>query len=96
MLNTHQTPAPIGEPIRIALTAAYQLPLLSEHLRDPYPLVPGMDYVDASAEELEPALRDLVRDEYRCGVLGQNLHRALCVERTFRSEVEAAVKDLRS
>lgn len=96
MLNTHQTPVEIGEPIRIALTAAYRLPLVSEHLRDPYPLVPGMDYVDATADELPAVVRDLVRDDYRCAVLGENLYRALCVDRTFQSEVQAAAREVRA
>ncbi len=93
MLNIHQTPAFIGEPLRFALAAAYSLVLLSEHLEDPYPMVAGVHYVDftepKTAAEMIGSLR---KDSSDWIQTGSNLHQLLCEEFTFERCVREAVK----
>jgi len=90
MLNVHQTPALIGEPLRFALAAAYALPMVSEELADPWPLAAGRDFVSARWAGLPEALAAAIADP-ALPEIGRALHQRLCVDRTFRSAVEEAL-----
>lgn len=91
MLNVHQTPAPLGEPLRFAVAAAYGLPLVSETLADPYPLVRGTDFLEASPGDLVAAVRGALATP---GLPrhGAALRARLCDEWTFRRGVEDAAR----
>ncbi len=92
MLNVHQTPALIGEPIRFALTAAYKMPMISETLADPYPLASGVDYLEAPFDGLVGVVSRFISVIHpSTSKLGNNLHQRLCVEWTFRRGVEEGV-----
>lgn len=94
MLSVHQNdkPAPMEEPLRIALAAAYELPLVSEHVRYPLPLIAGVHYADAKYGQLVATVDALLRMPALASDLGNNLRQLLCVERTFRACVEEALR----
>lgn len=86
MLHVHQYPLALYTPLRFALAAAYALPLVSESLLDAFPLTGLIE---------EAAYGDLVSRVIAVGSnpsdRGTRLFQALCVDRTFRSEVELAL-----
>ena len=92
MVNVHQTDALIGEPIRFAMTAAYRLAMISETMVDPFPLVPGHDYIEVPFGGVIDAVRkstSMSPDELEW--LGNNLFERLCREWPFRRGVEEGV-----
>lgn len=96
MLNVHQTPSPVGEPLRFALAAAYKLALMTETLAAPDPLVPSYDCAMAPAEDIAQNTMEWVRSEAENHAavsdrLGERLHETLCVKHPFAQEVRAAV-----
>jgi hypothetical protein len=93
MVNIHQTPAPIMEPLRFALAASYGLPLLSETCADPWPLVEGQEILMAPYEELSDAIHEWLKRP-DLDVLGDALRRKLVEEWSFRKGVEAAMKGI--
>lgn len=92
MINVHKTPAPIGEPLRFALAAAFRIPLITETLSDPWPMVDGVHFISSGANTLRQKVREsLARKDLR--EFGERLYALLCVEKTFGSCVlEAAAK----
>lgn len=84
MVYVHQTPMPIGAPIRMAIAAAYGLPVISERLGDPHPHVPGHDLVMADYDRLVPAAMEALRSPEHLAEVGRNLRRRLCLENPFR------------
>lgn len=91
MLNVHQTPAPIGEPLRFALAAAYAMPLFSETMANPWPLVEGEGILMASAGGLPERVREwLAKPDLQR--LGENLFRKLCVDTDFERSVVDGMK----
>lgn len=95
MLNVHQTEAPIGSPLRFALAAAYRLPLISEQLADPYPLVPGEHLFDAQYPQLARQLRATVEMSNATEGIGDALHTLLCEEWPFTANVADAAERTR-
>lgn len=94
MVNVHQTDALIGEPLRFAVTAAYKMPMISETLRAPFPLVPQEDYLDVPYAEVVAAVRrSATMHPDALKHLGENLHKRLCLEWTFRRGVEQGVSN---
>jgi hypothetical protein len=99
MINIHQTPAPAGEPLRIALSAAYRLPLITETLADPTPFHPDVHMVMMDYSRAEETLtRWLTTLEGRQGLSsrGEALHQALCIDRTFGGCVRRGVEEMTS
>jgi len=93
MVNVHQTPCAVGEPLRFALAAAYGLPLVSETLRDPYPMTPGEHFEMADIEDVpDAASRALQRGDLQD--LGSRLQSLLCDELPFEACVKGAVSRL--
>jgi hypothetical protein len=91
MLNVHQTPAPIMEPLRIAIAAAYKLPYLSEFTRDPYPLEEGVSFLQAEYLTLESFVLEWMQDDL--APIGEALHQRLCIETTFKIGVLKGLLD---
>jgi hypothetical protein len=91
ILNVHQDGAPVMEPLRIALAAAYRLPYLSEVSNDPYPLVPDRTVLEAPVDRLGQAVEGWLR-ESRLRDLGSLLHEDLCVQMNFRKGVMEALE----
>lgn len=90
MVYVHQTPMPIGAPLRMALAAAYRLPVISEQLADPYPHRDGHDVIMAPYDQLIP--KTLASLQGNLAELGENLHRKLCIEHPFRKCVEEGLE----
>lgn len=95
MLNVHQTPAPISEPIRMMVAAAFRIPFITETLQDVYPLKPGVHFAHASYEEIVNAVSSIVRGSglKRLKDIGDNLHKELCIDRPFEKPVIEAVQE---
>lgn len=96
MVNIHQTPAPVQEPLRVALSAAYRLPFITETLADPTPFDPDVHMVMMDYSQVEETLtRWLGTSEGRRGLSdrGEALHRALCIDRTFDECVRQGVEE---
>ena len=91
MVYVHQTPAPIGAPLRWALAAAYKMPLLCENLADPAPLEPGKDLIMCHYDHLAQNVPAWIVSE-AVNKMGESLHRKLCVDWTFRKAVEFGVR----
>lgn len=91
MVNMHQTDSLIGAPLRFALAAAYRMPLVSEHMFNPWPLVDGQHFVSARPEDINGAVRSLLEDYVRRERIGTRLHQLLTEKWTFRVGVEDAV-----
>lgn len=93
MLHVHQhdTVAAIA-PQRIALAAAYKLPVISEQVADPGAYgryVQFVPYANLNAQvRSHLAMLDMGYGQEQ----GERLHQWLCVENTFRSFVEDALK----
>jgi len=94
MLNVHQhnKPLPIAEPLRIALAAAYRMALVSEHLADPYPVVPGTDAVVVPYEQLAATVLALRKEPEKTMALGHNLWKRLCHLSQFGQNVLHALR----
>jgi hypothetical protein len=91
MVYVHQTPAPIGAPLRWALAAAYKIPLLCENLADPYPLEPGKDLMMCDYKDLAQNVPGWICSE-AIAYMGEHLHQKLCVDHNFRKSVEQGVR----
>lgn len=91
MLNVHQTPAPIMEPLRIAIAAAYRLPYLSEFTQDPYPLEEGVSFLQAEYEGLRCSVLEWMKEDL--APIGEALHQRLCIETTFKIGVLKGLLD---
>lgn len=96
MLNVHQNdqPAPMEEPLRFALAAAYKLPLVSEEVQDPGLLLYGTDFLSHPYGGLVMAVERVLFAPSLASVLGDNLHHQLCVEHTFERCVLRAMERL--
>lgn len=92
MVNVHQDDYLIGEPLRVALAAAYSLPIISETITDSYPLVNGEHLLITSFNDLPRFVSTKLHDKAALAKLGSQLHNKLCIENSFRSFVEEAVK----
>lgn len=92
MVNVHQTPVPMGEPLRFALAAAYKLPLISDRLSDPFPMVPTTHFRHAEREEMKSLILEMMTDpDENWAPMGQALHDLFCVKYNFAEQVRKAV-----
>lgn len=91
MLNVHQTPFPIIEPLRFALAAAYSMPMITEEVNDPYPLERDVHLISAPYSDLPEVVKARLTETGRLRQIGKNLHQKLCQEITFRNGVEDAI-----
>lgn len=94
MLNTHQhnSPMPIGEPLRIALAAAFRMPLVSETLSSPKPLQQGWDVISCGYDSLVDRVREVLGSAHLERDLGDRIYRKLCIEQTFKQGVLGALE----
>jgi hypothetical protein len=92
MLHAHQRDdTPAIAPQRLALCAAYRLPLIHEDTPDPGEYEDRVDfklYRHLADETRFYLSNERIRKQY-----AEDLHRWLCVEHTFRKSVEAALRD---
>jgi len=91
-LNVHQDNWPFCEPLRIALFAAYGLPIISETLRSSYPY--GSDIVTMSYPDLVNGLKSALNDDYnKWREMGDRLRHKLCQDFQFGAVVRQAIKE---
>lgn len=83
MVYVHQTPMPIGAPLRMALAAAYHLPVVSERMGDAFPHRNGYDIVMAEYDQILPVTMASLAGG-QLPEIGENLYRKLCVEHPFK------------
>jgi hypothetical protein len=94
MLNVHQWPVDSFEVLRFALAAAYKLPVLSEPIQHPGPLVTDTHYIEATTEELQSTLNLVLQDTAWCERMGESLHQRMCHEYPFADQVNRAASEL--
>lgn len=86
LVNVHQDDFPISEPLRFAVCAAYSLPIISENITDPYPLIPGQDIIQVEYRELINKVFSYHNSDLTH--MANCLYNKLCIEHTFRKCVE--------
>jgi len=91
-LNVHQDNYPFCEPLRIALFAAYGLPIISEKLLSGYPY--GDSIVQFAYHDLVSGLKTALNDDYGQWLeRGLALRELLCDNLQFGKVVRQAVKE---
>lgn len=91
IVNVHKTPAPIGEPIRFALAAAYKLPLITETLANPWPMINDVHFISSDANSLRAKVREAL-SRADLPEFGERLHKLLCVDKLFGDYVREAAE----
>ena len=93
MLSMHQYPdARIVAPLRFAVAAAYGLPVITESVDDPFPLVDGEDFVSASYDDLTNAVERFLRNSAKQLEVSGNLQRKLLGEWRFDRSIQRALE----
>jgi hypothetical protein len=91
MLAIHQTSTPLWEPQRVAICAAYKLPLFTEHVEECDPLVPGEDFLMAPKSEILEVLDEwLARPDLK--KISESLYEKLVVQNSFERNVWRALE----
>ena len=92
-LNIHKDSYPFQEPLRMALFAAYGLPMLTESITDAYPW--AEEYcIFHPYSGIQGRLREMLSNDYqRWWDMGQRARDRMCKESNFREMVLAAVKE---
>jgi len=92
MLNIHQTPAPICEPLRFVLAAAYGMALISEICVDPWPLTDEeilMEKYNSLGEVTSKFIKAKGAMSY-----GNRLKKKLTFDWNFRRGVEKVLSEM--
>jgi len=87
-----------SSPLRYVLAAAYGLPIMSEEIENPYPLVAGKTVLMAPYEKLDLATAAVLKMEMAAAYLlevGEACRKLLCEEWTFRKGVMEALERTR-
>jgi hypothetical protein len=91
-LNVHQDNHPFCEPLRIALFAAYGLPVISETLASGYPYGGGIHQLPY--HDLVSGLKSCLNDDYaKWREMGLNLRKTMCEDYQFGRMVKQAIKE---
>jgi hypothetical protein len=91
-LNVHQDNYPFCEPLRLALFAAYGLPVISETLRNSYPY--SGDIREFPYHDLVSGLKSVLNDDYgEWASMGLRLRKRLCEDFQFGIVVRQAIKE---
>lgn len=92
-LNIHQDTYPFQEPLRLALFAAYGLPVLTESIKDAYPWNEDT-CVFNGYNGIQGRLREMIGNDYnRWWDTGMKARDMMCDEFNFRKMVLAAIKE---
>lgn len=81
----------LAAPLRFVLAAAHRLPILTEAMADPDPLIPGESILQAPYEGLVDLVSESLLRKDLLGI-GNAGYRALCMEHLFREEVLSALR----
>lgn len=88
-LNIHQDNDLYIEPLRLALFATYQLPIISETVYDSFPI----KLITANYDQLEEFCRLCIKDYLRLKELGKEIQYILCEKYNFNKVVRNTVKN---
>jgi hypothetical protein len=83
----------VASPLRYALAAAWRLPILSEAVPDPHPLVQGESVLMAPYPQLAGAACRVLGDPELLGRVSELAYRTYCLEWTFRRGVTLALRE---
>ncbi|MHC4271875.1 MAG: hypothetical protein ACYST2_06140 [Planctomycetota bacterium] len=91
-LNVHQDNYPFCEPLRLALFAAYGLPVISETLKNSFPY--GGDIQQFPYHDLAHGLKSALNDDYgKWKDMGMKLRKKLCEDLQFGNVIRQAIKE---
>lgn len=89
-VNVHQDQFPFCEPLRLALFAAYGLPVITESLYDSHPYGDALIY--STYDDLPATIRETLKKPYKAHkVLGQAFRERMCEEFSFKGMVDEAI-----
>jgi hypothetical protein len=92
-LNIHQDSYPFQEPLRLALFAAYGLPILTESINDAYPWNEDT-CVFHGYDGIQGRLQQMLKNDYgRWKDMGRRARDMMCDTYGFRKMVLAAIKE---
>jgi hypothetical protein len=91
LLHVHQHDEPAIAPIKMALAAAYRLPVVCEAVFDPGPYAEAILF--ATYDNLPKAVDAFLQGHTGKEDIGDILHHELCIEHTFEQEVRKALED---
>ena len=100
MLNIHQDDWSVIEPLRLALAAAYAMPIITEFVHDSYPYNRGGEEHNIKSVTYEGLVQEVHEifkqssGSYRA--MGQRAHHLMTTEFGFRRQVELAVAGMLS
>ena len=83
----------VTAPLRYALAAAWRVPILSETVPDPYPLVQGESLHMAGYAHLATAAGSLLAEPELLARTAESAYRTYCLEWTFRRGVGEALRE---
>jgi hypothetical protein len=96
MVNIRQTPAPVRDPLRFALAAAYKMPIFTERMELPEPLSPHIHYSEIDLAGVGIQIAPWLKEGGWHSSLkerGIALHEIMCREHNFRDAVLGAVRE---
>lgn len=85
----------VAAPLRFAVAASYGLPILSEDVLDPSPLVPGRDFFMVPIGEIPAMVQRMLADDDLLIKLATSLRMRLTYEHRFDIAVDRAAMALR-
>lgn len=89
-LNVHQDNFPFCEPLRLALFAAYGLPVISEQIYDSHPYYEHI--ISGIYDDLPDLIKECLKDPYeKYKEMGQKFRKLMCEEFGFRKMVDEAI-----
>jgi hypothetical protein len=89
-VNVHQDQFPFCEPLRLALFAAYGLPVITESLYDSHPY--GDHLIHSSYDDLPKTIRETVKQPYKkYKQKGLEFQKLMCEEYNFKKMIEEAI-----
>lgn len=94
MVNIHQDESLWHEPFRFLIAASYCLPLVTENCADTGYFKDGEHYLAGQLSDLPALVRAIVRYPQSWYRMAAACWRLVCIDRPFRYEVEAAVRDM--
>lgn len=75
-------------PLRFAIAAAFQLPMIYEGETDTYPFTSGVNYIHSEYTDIPRQVGIALQDPAKLKAIGNNLHQMLCVDSNFKQSVE--------
>lgn len=89
LINIHQDVHPMSEPVRLALAAAAGIPVISETIQDPFPMVPNEHFIQGPWSDLLTIIKTQHTKNYHPLMeMGKKLHNLLCNDYKFGKSIK--------